>query len=559
MERGRVCGGGSKEGLVAVDTAHLSQASADRRFSLTVFAFGAVLSVLYGLYLFQNVQLFADYDQMVYLNNVKHALNDVTLYNPHHIHFEELGREFHLFMTRNFGDAGFTDLSFNLRLRSAFTAVLGFFFAFLFSAYATRNVILGAAGALAVGFSHGYIHYATKVDTPIFPAAAFILILAAFVLVNQTRRFVIPAAVLLGVAFFIGVVMHQYIAIACVVTGLMMFVPDLDRIDLPFRPFARRARVKFGGARRVGGTGPPRGREQPRLYRRYGLRIAATLVAGAVGIAMIVGAYLWVGKGIYNLRWAGEEDTGQSVGLYRYGTFQQWLFSYATTDSWGYGLEFFHPWRTARGFTDAFVTQYEPHLKYNQNREFGYDLDDPLKEGAVPYNLVGFFTIGSVALSILLFPFLLKRYGRIFLLLLFMLIPYFLFFTYWEPFYFEFWLVPVISMALLGLIIVNYIGEAVARGFVRLTQGGALTRSRPARGDRPAGLGGFLGRLPAVLAFCVFVGVIATHNISENVIPYSREEQREGTGSWTEERVREMYSEGVYRRPLSTRWDFMDE
>ncbi len=542
-----------------MDTAHLSGVPNNRRFTITVFVFGAVLSVLYGLYLFQNVQIFADYDQMVYLNNVKHALNGATLYNPHHIHFEELGREFHLFVTRNFGDAGFTDLSFNLRLRSGFAAVLGFFFAYLFGAYVTKSVILGAAGALAVGFSHGYVHYATKVDTPIFPAAAFILILAAFVLVHQTRRLVIPAAFLLGVAFFVGVVMHQYIAIACVVTGLVMFVPDLDAIALPLRPFAKTHRVKFGGARRADGIGPPRGREQPRLYRRYGIRVAATLVAGAVGIAMIVGAYLWVGKGIYNLRWEGEENTGESVGLYRYGTFQQWLFSYATTDSWGYGLEYFHAWRTARGFTDAFVTQYEPHLKYNQNRNFEYDLNEPLKAGAVPYNLVAFLTIGSIALSILLFPFLLARYGRTFLLLLIMLIPYFVFFTYWEPFYFEFWLVPVINMILLGLIIVNYIGEVLATGFVRLTQAGPLSRIRPSRADRPAGIAGFLGKLPAILAFCVFTGVLATHNIAENVIPYSREEQREGTGSWTEERVREMYSEGVYRRPLSSRWDFLDE
>lgn len=539
-----------------MDLARLSSRSPDRRFTAAALCLGVVLTLLYGLYLFQNVQLFADYDQMVYRANVVRSLEGATLYNPHHIHFEILGREFHEFMVENFGDAGFTDLAFNLRLRSLVTGVLGFFFLYLFAVFATGSLFFGAAGTLLVGFSHGYFHYATKIDTPIFPAAAMGLILACFLLVERTRRRALVAAILLGIAFGIGIIMHQYVAFACVVAGLVMLVPDIPDLRRLVSPFSRRAAGKRGGSWSSRLAAPPREKEEPRLRRRYGLRVVATLLAGVVGISVVVGAYLWVGRGIYNLPFSGEEDhSGESRGLWRYTTFQRWLFIYETSDSWGYGLESFLPWRTARGYTDAFVTQYEPHVKYNQNRGFEYDIDDPLKPGAVPYNLIAYLTIGVVVACILFFPFLLSRYGRVFLALLLMLPPYFVFFTYWEPFYFEFWLIPTMLVALLGMLILNWLGEVAGAALRTAAAAGPLRRARD-EADRPSrGYTAFLGRLPLMLAFGALVFIVATHNVVEYVVPYSREEQREGTASWEDWQVRRMYSESVYRRPLSVRWN----
>ncbi len=488
-------------------------------FTAALLAAAVIVTLFYGLYLFKNVQLFVDYDQVAYYGNIEAALEGWTpVYNPHHLHFEIFGKYFHQFMITNFGDAGFTDLAFNLRIRSIITAAAGFFFFVLFFGYTGRSILFGIAGAAAVGFSHGYIHYATKIDTSIFPAAAFALILIAFLYFNKTRRSAIIAAIALGISFFIGIMMHQYTVIASAVIGLVCLLPGMKFIRGFGRPFMRTGGIKTSGAGER--------KDSARLSDRYRLRVACCLIAAVVAVGLTVGAYLWVGRGIYNLHYAGDSYDGKGRGIWRGTTFQRWLFAYEMSDSWGRGLETFKPWQPARGLTDSFLTQYEPHLKYSREQEFDYDIDNLSSEKAFAFNIVAYFFFFTIAASILLFPFLLKRYGRTFLALFLMIPPYFIFFTYWEPFYFEFWLLPAIIIIAMGVLIFNWAGESAAR-LLRLPL--------------------LLGKLPLLLLFAGLTFIMASHNIENYVIPYTRTKHQEGVDGLETSRYIPLFSDPVYR------------
>jgi hypothetical protein len=501
-----------------------------RTFTAVLSAAAVIFTLLYGLYLFGNVQLFADYDQVAYYGNIEAAIEGWTpVYNPHHLHFEIFGKHFHQFMVSNFGDAGFTDLAFNLRIRSVITAAAGFFFFVLFFGHASRSVFFGIVGAAAVGFSHGYIHYATKIDTSIFPAAAFALILSAFLYFNKTRRSAAAAAIILGISFFIGIMMHQYTVIASAVIGFVCLLPDMEFIQGFGRPFLhlRRSNPKIpGNLQNTPRRSSPSRFRRPRLEGRYRLRVACCLLAALVGIGLTVGAYLWVGRGIYNLHYAGDSYDGKGRGIWRGTTFQRWLFAYEMSDSWGRGLETFKPWQPARGLTDSFLTQYEPHLKYSREEEFDYDIDDLSSREAFAFNLLAYFFFFTIAASILLFPVLLRRYGRTFLALILMIPPYFIFFTYWEPFYFEFWLLPAIIIIALGVLIFNWAGELTSR-ILRLPV--------------------FLGKLPLLLLFAGLTFTFANHNIENYVIPYTQTKHQEGVDGLDAYRYLPLFSDPVYR------------
>ncbi len=516
--------------------------TSDRAFALLLVLFAAAASLLYGLYLFRTMQQFVDFDQYQYYWNIRRSLTGsrpLPIFNPHHLHLEFLSERFHNHVVELLGDAGFTDLAFNLRLRSLVTATAGLFLFMLLIGVLTRGVGVALLSGAALGFSHGYIFYATKIDTAIFPTVGLIAVLVCVLWVDRGGRLWPVAALSLAVAMFLAVMAHVYMGIACAVAGVALLMPSARRLPQMVRPFVRTrvaSRLTF--------------------RNRHLRRVIATVGAGALALGMIAGAYVFVGRGVYNLPYAGRPDTG-SRDLFRGSTFQEWLFLYeVVSDAWGYGIEQFSPDQPIRGYTDAFLTRTSSYRTYGILAPFEYDLshiDDP---DAFPFNVLAVVTIATLAGAVLLFPMLLRRYGRPFLAVFGMVPPFFLFFTYWEPSYLEFWLVPTVLVVALLSLMVNLLAEAAGSvipapaGVTGCGAADSCTR-RPAV---PRGVRYALSRLTAALVLGAFAVTLAVHNIDHYVIPFSRLQLREGLpASWTEEAITPLYSSNVYRRPIEER------
>jgi hypothetical protein len=264
----------------------------------------------------------------------------------------------------------------------------------------------------------------------------------------------------------------------------------------------------------------------PLVDSKPAARIRMWFVFSLSGALLIAGAYFYAGETHYNLKFDTSERR-ESRGIWASSTFQRWLFSYATTNMWGHGIERFDPRSPVRGFTDACLSQDPKWPKYNANYNFAYNMKDASSPEAFSNDILAFFTLLSMCGSILLFPSLARRYGRNFIALFFCLIVYCVFFTYWEPFYFEFWIVPSVLVVILGLLLFNLLGEKL---------------SKILRG---------IGQIP-FYACAVFIAfVFITHNMNNYVIPYSEERYTQGI-SWSSDPAKYewMFSPSVYKNKI---------
>ena len=469
-----------------------------------------VMAFLYFLFHLHFMSLFLDYDQIVYFKNIGYSIDwgYVPMYNPHHLHFEWGGKFFHEFMVKYLGDVGFTDLFFNLRLRSLVASCTGLFFFVLFLRNITEKLTWGILGGLLLAFSHGYLHYAVKVDTGVFPAAFFPVILWIVERMEKAKRGLVPLSLLGGGILGLSVILHQYLAVACAAACLCLFLPGfLFRNNFRFRPFAVIPAVK-----------------RPQIDNKPAKRIIAVGLTAVLACAVVAAAYFYTGKTFYNLSF-DEPTPEESFGRWRDTTFQIWLFAYQTADQWGHGLKNFDPRMPVRGLTDSFLSQ-KSGTRYNRNSEFAYDVDDPGSEQAFVDNQLAFFTLLSLAGTLFFLPGLLRRYRRSMVFLILCSVVYFVFFTYWEPFYFEFWLVPNILVISLGVLLVNFAGEKLSVLSTRI------------------------GRLPSYVYILFLVILFSCHNMLYYVVPYSRTRYMEGVVNLHEPEVyTQCFSRSVYRYP----------
>lgn len=442
-----------------------------------------LVALLYFLVHMHYMQQFLDSDQGVYINNIKRAIipGNLPLYNPHHLHFEVGGKLFQQFMVDNFGDAGFTELTFNMRLRSLLAACFGLFFVVLFLKDTTGKLLWGILGGLLVGVCHGYLQYATKVDTSIFPTALFPAILWITGRLVTAKKWIILPAFLCGLFIFAGMMGHQYIAFLAVALGISLLAPGFIFKKLHIYKIFYIIRKKT----------------VPKVDKSPGKRTLALAVIVLTSLITVVSAYFYAGKTEYNLQF-DTPTPAKSHGIWRGILFQEWLFAYATADVWGKGIEKFNPLRPFRGYTDGFLSQPPDVHKYNFNKTFKYNTPEPLAPESFVHNQLAYYTLFVLAGMILLAPFLLRRYKRIYLILLISLVFYLVFFTYWEPHYYEFWLIPSLLMVLSGILILNYLGEQLSK----------LIKSRM--------------QTPFYLYALILLITFGGHNLLNYIVPYSR-------------------------------------
>jgi hypothetical protein len=427
----------------------------------------------------------------------------------HHLHFEIGGKLFHEWMVQYFADAGFTDLEFNLRLRSLLMACIGIFFAVLYYYELTKKLFWGILGAIFIAFSHGYLHYATKVDTGIFPAAAFFPIAWTLVKMENVKRGIVILSFFGGIFLFISVMAHQYMAIGCVAACISIILPPFLFPEGSFlKPFEIKEK-----------------KEKPQIDARPTARYSAALLMAITGVILVCAGYFWCGKTQYNLGF--DRPTPEvSKGIWRYATFQQWVFGYASEDMWGHGISEFDPARPVNGYIDSFLSKSVVLYKYDIFTLLQFNLDEPFDKKAFSFNQMIYFSIFVFLGTILLLPVLWRRYKRHMLFLILSVVGFFLFFTYWEPHYFEFWLIPAILVTSLSVCLLNVIGEKITTVFKRI------------------------GHLIPVAYFIFILFIVVNHNMLYHQIPHSRIRYKQGIfNEWITGRYKKLYDFDYYKYP----------
>ncbi|MBX7057019.1 MAG: hypothetical protein K1X75_03060 [Leptospirales bacterium] len=472
----------------------------DRHFA----ALAALLACAYALLQLRYLQSFLDYDQFVYLRNML-ASYRLPFYNPHHLHFEMGGVWFHKLLQTWTAQSVFDDFTFHQRLRSILAATCGVFFSALYLRRACQSAAMALLGAACGAMAHGYLHYAAKVDTAIFPVAWLPLCLwhADRLYRNESHTFL--GAAFLGLLLAIGALLHQALLLAAPALLLAWLAP------LPARLRWRALSIERCNADNT-------------LNIRWRRRLLAAALSAFCLLAGVSGAYYCAGRIHYNLP-LDQPNIAQVRGTTWNGyTLQTWFFAYLNKESpfrpqqWNW-----RPLMMARGFSDALLSPPGPLPRYRREGPAPFAFAAPLDRQRLPYNLLAIFTLLVAALQLLLWRSCWRRFGRSWLALC-LLLPSFLFFAgAIEPFYFEFWLLfcaVAIWISALCLACLQELARKLRLGALSAAPGAAL--------------------LAAAL-------LLSIHNLRYSLLPHAGAIYSEGLDRRRPEQVRYFSSEAIYR------------
>jgi hypothetical protein len=461
--------------------------------ALLLVVAAVIVSIAYILLHLRFLQRFIDYDPITYVQNISSMLKypSYRVFNAHHLHFEIGGVYFHRFMTLFFGEAGFDDLVFNLRLRSILVSGLGLFSMILLVATMTGRMLYGFSGGLFFSFTHGVLLYSAKIDTGIFPAAWLPLLLFVLYKLFTCKKWYIPLSMLSGLFLFAGVLLHQYM--------ILVIIPVAFSLILP-----RRIVTFF---RRRGVVETANDKDGSLLESSWKRRLVSMLLVSTTALILSITIYLYIGFSVYNLPVTSGQHT-QARGPFKRATFQSWIMGYATLDTWGNGLSEFDARDPVRGLTDSFLSQRRKGPKFNRIRRFSFNFSDFFARKSFVYNVIALFWLVTLLGVILFFPVLMTRYGRIFIVIALCMGIFTLFAAFWEAYYLEFWLVPLVFIMLSGLMVINCVGEWLSQVTGRFAFVAMYS-------------------LIAVLLF-----LVSMHNIQYYLIPYSTTVIKESTGQW---------------------------
>ncbi|XDD52415.1 hypothetical protein AB3N59_18955 [Leptospira sp. WS92.C1] len=363
--------------------------------------FGFLILFIFCVFLFdlRFLSRHYDWDAIVYAYNINSDLTWRIFYNPHHLGFESTGYLYLKLWREWFGK---DSVMFGLRLRILVSALL-FLFCFI---WIYRKIYSDTLGAillgLAVHFSQGFWFYAQHNDTPLIHSCLTALLYLCCIYFARFGHSPISILILFLIQLW-SVYFHQS-----------------DILFLPLVPISILLCKTW------------REKEFPLSWK---LRFAFIYCFVLVGILTL--SYLYTGFILLNRNLSAPLDSEKN--------FANWLFLYATKDKWGnspesknYVMNFY------RGIGDAFLN-FEGVKSGLRIKPDSWD-----NRESIPYNLNFAFWVFVLGILIFNFKNVWKRFQPEVILLSFWLVPSILFYTWWEGYFFEFWVGTSIGMILLA-------------------------------------------------------------------------------------------------------------
>lgn len=334
-----------------------------------------------------------DWDSCVYALNIQKDRVESAFFNPHHLGFESSGLLYWKMLRSIYPT---TDIMFFLRLRilSFSLFFLGLFIWLYYKLY--KDLILGIVLALVIQVSQAFWFYSLHNDTPLIHSCLMALLFLLTIYYLRQGLYTRHLAILWFIQLF-SIYFHQSNVIHFGMVPMAVFLS-------PNRSLGKKLRIIF-------------------------------FYLTCLGIATIL-SYLFVGFIILK-RGLGPLDEKH---------FSFWMFLYAAINRWGtslgeeknYVLYFY------RGIGDAFLVFQNVIPKFRVNL---FDFQNPKH---LPYNLNLLFWIFSLSLGILNFRTMWTRYKQELLVIAFWIIPSIGFYTWWEGYFFEFWVGTTIALWILN-------------------------------------------------------------------------------------------------------------
>jgi hypothetical protein len=453
---------------------------------------------------------YVDYDQALYGHNIIKGvtLKTMPIFNPPHLHEEICGIYFHTLVEKNLGYAGFTDIIFNNRIRSLIFACIGIYFTILYLRNTTGKILWGLLGGLLISVCHGYLVFATKVDTAIFPSAGMAMTLWLIDRIAQTKKYLFFYTAAAGFLLFITIMFHQFMGIACVAFCIALVLPPGLFPETSKKPFVRIWN-----------------RKKPAIDRIPGVRYTSVCIIALTCLVLTGAAYFYTGVTVYHLPFDRPSPVAHN-GPFKNIIFQKWMFLYGLFRGYGHGYRKWNPKKPFRGYTNAFLSPTTEEKKRYNTLSFRYNLRNFFEREGFIYNQVAVFSAVGLICPLLFFPGMWKRYRRGFFFILFFLSLFILFITYWEPDYYEFWLIPCFLICILIVQFFNLMGEYLSVFFRKFSQA------------------------PFYLYIVFIILCLFSFNSRRHIIPYSMERRMEELyRPWTKEEFLELYSTTIYRYP----------
>jgi hypothetical protein len=265
--------------------------------------------------------------------------------------------------------------------------------------------------------------------------------------------------------------------------------------------------------------------EIPVIGRKAGVRYLSVCIVTFLCCILTAAAYFYTGKSVYHLPFDKPSPVAVN-GPFKNTTFQTWVLRYATFRGYGHGFRLFNPKKSFRGLTNAFLSPTVEQRKRFDGLTFNYNLNRFFEQKSFVYNQVALFCFICIGGMIIFIPFLWIRYRRSFFFILLCLVLFSLFTTYWEPYYYEFWLIPCLLICILSIQLLNLAGEKLSR----------------------ISLG--FSHIPFYIYIVFFIICLFSFNSGRHIIPYSQTRRIEELyRPWTEEEFLMLFSTDIYKYP----------
>jgi len=336
-----------------------------------------------------------DWDSCVYALNIQKNRIESAFFNPHHLGFESSGLLYWKWIQSIYPT---TDIMFFLRLRILVSSLifLGIFIWIFQKLY--KDFFLAILLAMCIQFSQAFWFYSLHNDTPLIHSClmALLFLFTVYFLRGGLKQWHL---ILLWCLQLFSIYFHQ--------SNVIHFgiVPSAILLSQN-RSFGKKLRTIF---------------------------IYLTLL----GVATIV-SYLFVGFVILK-RGLGPIDEKH---------FSFWMFLYAAINRWGMSegeKNYFHYFY--RGIGDAFL------VFQNVTPKFRVDFSNFFSKNHILYNLNALFWMFTMTMGLINFRKLWKTYRSELIIMAFWLPPSICFYTWWEGYFFEFWVGTVIALWILNFYI----------------------------------------------------------------------------------------------------------
>ncbi|WCL47636.1 hypothetical protein [Leptospira sp. GIMC2001] len=345
-----------------------------------------VILVLLFIFNVRYLSRFFDWDSSVYTLNIQRDRIHSVFFNPHHLGFESTGYLFWKTAKSIFPNA---DIMFTLRIRILISSLIFLYFFITMMDKLYNDFIGSLLLGFCVSFTQAFWFYSHHNDTPLIHSCLVVLLYLSLVITARTGmnflRMIGIGILHLGTLYF-----HQSNAILFPMVLVGFLITD----------------------------------KWKNKDWNFSSRMMVGLIYNSVIGILIILSYVLVGFGIL----------GRELGAVGEKHFSFWLFLYAAQERWGmsgseknYFLYFY------RGIGDAFLNFQGVNERFRVNFNNDWNIKN------TPYNLNLLFWIFILLSGLLNIRRLGKLFSKEVILLSFWLIPSILFYTWWEGYFFEFW------------------------------------------------------------------------------------------------------------------------